>query len=239
MKAYFLRRLGQPLILSDLPSLDLGQGEEAELDLYASAPLCDTDRRFVSLFLRSEAAAVVRLWIQDKRYFPRLIASAIVFLLAYILASFLIRDPLPMIDELVIGLFAAAGAWALIARQDAKTSVAREKQRKLETRISTAEVLTDPSLKDLEELYEGLYSYDITALAEKLVNGGLPPIEASEDIKKAALCYLRAHDKEMLKDVEGLKAGKRKEKTEADLIHLASTASLDLYATAFFYLLLS
>lgn len=237
MKAYFLRTVGQPLILSDIPSLDIS-GEGTELELYASAPLCDTDRRYASTVLRNEASAAVRLWIQNKRYFPRLIISAAVFLVAYVLASFLIRDPLPMIDEILIGLAAAAAAWVLLSRNDAKATVAKEKEKKLFRIINTAEVLCSGSLKALEDCYLSLFSYDTAALCSKLVRDELEAPPVTEDVRASALCYLRTHEPLMLKDIEKIKAGKKKEKTEEELLHLATTTGLDIYQTAFFYLLL-
>ena len=236
MKAYFLRRIGQPLILSDLPSLDLGK--EAELELYASAPLCDIDRRFTSVVLKKEAASSIIIWIQDKRYFPRLIISALVFLAAYVLASFLIRDPVPMIDEVLIGLAAGAAAWMIVSKNDAKATVVKEKERKINMAIDQAEVIVDESLKTLEEGYEKLFSYDLSTLSHMLSKGDLPRLETSPSLQAAAECYLNTYDKGMLKDLRKLDKTGNQKKAEAEFLHQAYTSTLDLYEMAFFYQIL-
>jgi hypothetical protein len=46
----------------------------------------------------------VNNWIAESRFVPRFLSSALVFLIVYFILSFVVRDPLPMVDEIAAGL---------------------------------------------------------------------------------------------------------------------------------------
>jgi hypothetical protein len=46
----------------------------------------------------------VNNWIAESRFIPRFLSSALVFLIVYFVLSFVVRDPLPMLDEIAAGL---------------------------------------------------------------------------------------------------------------------------------------
>ncbi len=52
-----------------------------------------------------------RKFFLDKGYYLRLVSSSMVFVLVYLFLSIVVRDPVPLIDELLVGTFAAAAVF--------------------------------------------------------------------------------------------------------------------------------
>jgi hypothetical protein len=98
----------------------------------------------------------VREWVFELRCSPRFLFCAGVFFVAYFFASFVIRDPLPMIDELLIGLAAAAITWLLIGRRFLSSRAAEEKRNDLHTFIDGITFTESDFIKKIEETLEGL-----------------------------------------------------------------------------------
>ena len=44
----------------------------------------------------------VREWIKEKKFLPRFAGTAFVFLVAYLFFSIVIRDPFPVLDEIIL-----------------------------------------------------------------------------------------------------------------------------------------
>jgi hypothetical protein len=101
---------------------------------------------------------VVREWVFEMRFIPRFLICAGVFLVAYFFASFVIRDPLPMIDEIIIGLGAAAIAWFLVGRRFLSSRAAEEKRNDLHTVIDGIAFDESDFIKKIEETLDGLDS---------------------------------------------------------------------------------
>ncbi len=59
----------------------------------------------------------VNNWITESRFVPRFIGAAVVFLVTYFFLSFVIRDPLPMLDEVVAGLISGVIYYILIGKK--------------------------------------------------------------------------------------------------------------------------
>jgi hypothetical protein len=98
----------------------------------------------------------VREWVFELRFIPRFLICAGVFLVAYFFASVVIRDPLPMIDEIVIGLGAATVSWFLIGRRFLSSRAAEEKRNDLHTVIDGIAFNESDFIKKIEEILDGL-----------------------------------------------------------------------------------
>ena len=96
----------------------------------------------------------VNLWMAEKRFIPRFLFSAAVFLIAYFFASVVIRDPIPMVDELVIGLGAAVAAYLLVGKQLKNSDMATKKRIQLREVVDRIVFTESPFLKVLENLLE-------------------------------------------------------------------------------------
>ncbi len=67
------------------------------------------------LYLRAEAA--LKLWILDRKFVPRFVLSAAAFLVVYFVMTYAVRDPIPMVDEILLGLAAGVGVYHLLGRR--------------------------------------------------------------------------------------------------------------------------
>jgi hypothetical protein len=132
----------------------------------------------------------VRAWIADKKFIPRFAVSALVFLVAYLLFSLVIRDPLPMIDELVLSILSASGAYYLLLRRDLSSPQAIKKRVELKNLIDSITFTESGFVRAVEEaLIETEKGGRDAALASLS-----SPIEGEDDdgsLKDALLLCLR------------------------------------------------
>ena len=66
----------------------------------------------------------VNNWVSESKFIPRFLISALVFVVAYFFFSFAIRDPIPMIDEIILGTASAILCYTLLGRKYKKTTTA-------------------------------------------------------------------------------------------------------------------
>lgn len=81
--------------------------------------------------------AEVKRWVGDARFIPRFILSAAIFLVSYLFLSFVVRDPLPILDELAISLALGIGGYILLGRRDLKSEAALKKRIALRSKVDT------------------------------------------------------------------------------------------------------
>jgi len=94
--------------------------------------------------------AAVRRWISEARFIPRFLASAAIFLLSYLFFSFVLGDPLPMVDELVIGLCIAAFGYLVLHRIDMRSEAVVRKTQDLRAKIDRIYFQNDPFVLEME-----------------------------------------------------------------------------------------
>ena len=92
----------------------------------------------------------VRDWTAEKKFIPRFLISTVVFLILYVLMSIVIRDPVPMVDEILIGLVGAALSYAFLAKRDSDSKKATEMKVKLRTKVDEIVFNEDAFVKDAE-----------------------------------------------------------------------------------------
>jgi hypothetical protein len=79
--------------------------------------------------------AAVRLWIGELRFIPRFLISAGIFLVAYLVASYVKRDPLPIVDEAVVGIVAAVAGYIWLGRRYSTSTQASQKRVELRAAV--------------------------------------------------------------------------------------------------------
>lgn len=94
--------------------------------------------------------AAVRRWISETRFIPRFLASAGAFLVSYLLFSFAFGDPLPLAEELAIGLGAGALSYIVLNRIDMRSEAVVKKTQDLRARIDRIFFQNDPFLLEVE-----------------------------------------------------------------------------------------
>lgn len=90
---------------------------------YGEEPVIESLTAFRNTLYRIIEDAV-NSWITESRFIPRFLGSAGIFLFVYFFLSFVIRDPLPMLDEIVSGIAAAVIFYILMGRKYKNTGTA-------------------------------------------------------------------------------------------------------------------
>lgn len=207
--SYAIQRKSHALIcltpLSDPKTVESWSSDE-EMVLKTSTLLTKRQNDEVTFSLYNTIDYSVDRWIQDKQYVPRLLVSAVVFTISYFIFSLAVRDPIPMIDELVISSVLAIVTWRAIARRDSRSAVAQHRRHELKVRSSERQSVIVDELFALEEYLDALESYDTFTLANALCRVGdhaLPPLEQTLDeatkgeITELLVLFLRRDAKQL------------------------------------------
>lgn len=145
------------------------EGEE-EVVFYTSGSTSEEERDESRLYTYKAVDDSVELWIQEKRYFPRLIASAFTFLVVYFFMSLVLRDPIPMLDELVGSTVASIAVWFLISKKDKKGPITNKKKLEIKREVSNADFKELEGLRTIEAYLDNLRSFDNIDLSDRLLN---------------------------------------------------------------------
>jgi len=195
--------------------------------------MLDTESRAVledELRLRLSKAATYH--VQEKYYIPRLLLSAAVFLVVYLFCSLVIRDPIPMVDELIIAFASAASVWALALRREAKNSFSQRLQGKVKSAVKEAE--EEPSL-DAENIEAFVYdtekAHGKEELARILSSGNLPTLEfeVTEEARGLLSSFVGSDRNGLSKLLKQMsRNSKRNARLEDKLVVLAMKGNVDL-----------
>ncbi len=127
----------------------------------------------------------VNSWITESRFIPRFLISAGVFLFTYFFLSFVIRDPIPMVDEIAGGIAVAVFFYLYLGRKYKKAvnaSKLRTHYRGIIDRIVFRESLF---VIQLEALLHRLEGRKVEEMISEIINSpeypGLLSEEASDE----------------------------------------------------------
>ncbi|MCF7937235.1 MAG: hypothetical protein K9L68_01410 [Spirochaetales bacterium] len=182
----------------------------------------------------------VKDWISDQKFIPRFLISAGVFLGGYFLFSFAIRDPLPMIDELLIALAAAIATYFFLGRKDLKSDAVLKRRATCKTAVDGIVFEESEFLEKMEAKLQEREDADSETLIESLWQPLKEPIsqEEVEDAKRI-IGYLeqkfsskdyRKHNKKLKK----LSRLQKRNKNFEQLKHWADSRKVDLSLFAFY-----
>jgi len=177
----------------------------------------------------------VNSWIQELKYIPRFINSALAFLVVYFFMSFVIRDPIPVIDELLIGAAAAVGIYLWTAARNKKSDIAMKKRIELKNQADQAAFKVDEKLLVMEEM---LLEYDempAVTLSDKICGdeGGISIPERTEKTADIAeyiqiILYRNDKHKKILRRLPSVNTEREKTMMSANLLNLAGRRRIDL-----------
>ncbi len=181
----------------------------------------------------------VNYWIAEKRFVPRFICSAVVFVVAYLFFGFVVHDPLPFLDELILGFGSAVVAYLLILKRNRKSSDALRKRVELRTKVDRILFEEHPFVKRVEELLNRNDAESPEALLgdpRLSMDGFIAPDE--EDLARQLLSYLekRFSGKEFRRQEKRLKglSGKSDAKEVETIVKWAENRQVDLNLFAFY-----
>jgi len=116
----------------------------------------------------------VRGWINERRFIPRFLAASAVFLVVYLFLSLVIRDPLPVIDEVLIALGVSVFGFIVVGRRFEQSRTAGDRRITLRAKIDGVVFSQSPFVMRLERLFQRL---------EEVEPGG---VSDAEDIRSEA-----------------------------------------------------
>ena len=183
--------------------------------------------------------AAVKSWVLEAKFIPRFLMSAAVFLLAYIFLSFVVRDPIPIIDETLIGGALAVAAYFLLGRRDQRSNLALRKRVELRTAVDRIVFREDPFVRQVEEALQRNESEGREKVLRQMLDNVSERFSFSEeddvrqmvsylekrfstkDYKKQEKLLSRAHDKESYKkNVEVLSRWSESKKIDVSLFEI-------------------
>jgi len=94
----------------------------------------------------------VKEWIVDTKFIPRFILSSAVFLLVYFFTSLVIRDPIPIFDELLISIAASVFVYFFLSKRDQNSEKASGKRLKLRIHVDRIVFNESSFVKRFEEI---------------------------------------------------------------------------------------
>ncbi len=215
----FLHPFSDPELL-----LKLDNGYEI-VGLYGNEPRVESLTMLRNDLYRLIESAVKR-WISDLKFIPRFILSAAFFLLIYLFASFIIRDPIPMIDELLLSFGGSIALFFILSKRDQNSEKSSKKRLDLRLVIDKIVFEEDEFIKEVEEILHFHESIDKINILNSLVNANEKSFVNSkpEDMKQL-VSYLdkyfagKIYKKkiENLNDTEKVKMSKWAEDNKMDL----------------------
>ena len=93
----------------------------------------------------------VRDWSAEKKFIPRFLISTGVFLVIYFIMSVVVRDPIPMIDEIIAGLVGAVITYVILAKRDSDSKISTAMKVRLRTKVDEIVFNEDSFTRDVEQ----------------------------------------------------------------------------------------
>lgn len=230
-------------MLCDLDYRAVNPEDIKAFKIHSANMIDDETRDNLDTYLLSRGETSVSHFLQDKHYIPRLLLSALVFLIVYFFLSLVVRDPIPMIDELIASLLLSVLSFLALSKRDIR--IARESKLlyDIKKEIKNAEIIQDNYLEEIEAYYYELSSkYSILEMSDILSKTDEYTVLEELDITlphefiSIIKSYIHKTNKNLsfyLKLIKDCK--KRDEKLSARLLRAATNDSLDLYLLAILY----
>jgi hypothetical protein len=132
----------------------------------------------------------VKNWLSDARFVPKFLISALVFVVTYFFMSFVVRDPLPVIDEVALGLAAAVVVFLLLGRRDMNSKLATKKRLDLRVIVDRITFRESAFVKQVEEALHRNETGGMEAVVKQIVE----PVrqELGPEVREEAAQFIRA-----------------------------------------------
>jgi len=171
--------------------------EEEEIRICYGSQLNEDDNAYLKTEMKTTIGIGVNRWINDSRFIVHLLMAAAVFLVSYYFLSYVIRDPLPMIDEIILSLILAALAWYRLKNQDYQSEKVIHRKIELEQFLGNINMQKMDYLNQVELYLEKLSDMDYGE-SKKLIDSGAVPV------------FFTSEKKHLLKLVKSIDRYKRK-----------------------------
>ncbi|OQY33871.1 MAG: hypothetical protein B6241_06565 [Spirochaetaceae bacterium 4572_59] len=173
---YFLHWNTNKCFISDLP-------EKSELieyfengaikGQYGSSPDTEDLQSFQSEW-KVKIDLAVRSWFNDSKFLLHFILATAIFLLSFYFLSYVIRDPLPLVDEIVLSLVLSILAWFRLSNQEVHSEKALVKKQELTQSLNSISFENGAFLKQVELYLEKVSSMERNEVLEMMKEGATP-----------------------------------------------------------------
>jgi hypothetical protein len=213
---HLFRKDGTSLVLHPFSSPDrltAVLGSAAVQGRYGNEPRVEALTLFRNQLYRLVEASV-KSWLSEARFIPKFLLSALVFLVAYFFLSFVVRDPVPVIDELAISLAGAIVVFFLLGRRYLASDEASKKRMALRVAVDRIVFQESPFVKQVERALHRQESGGIDSMIAQIIDPGKEELE--ELYREEALQFIRLLEshfnlKKLKKEERALKRYVRRE----------------------------
>ncbi len=228
MKTYIFhlrRKDGNPLFLHPFSTpakliQRLGSGEV--IGRYGAEPRVEGLTMFRNELYRMVETGV-RNWIAELRFIPRFLISTGAFLVAYFLASYVIRDPLPVIDEVAIALGTAVVVYFLLGRRYHSSGEAMKKRVEMRAAVDRISFLESGFVKRVEAALHENETHELLDVTRNIISPAAQELDDGEQEEAehlVALLESRFNLKKLRKDERALRRFVESRNQEGESQHL-------------------
>jgi hypothetical protein len=189
---HIFRKDGTSLFLDPLggPDKFVNALERSEVEgRYGMEPRVEALTMFRNELYR-QIEAGVKNWLSDARFVPKFLISAAVFVAVYFFMSFVARDPLPVIDEIAIGLAAAVVVFLLLGRRDMNSKAATKKRLDLRVIVDRITFRESAFVKQVEEALHRNETGSMEEVVQQIVEPARQELEP--EVREEAAQFIRA-----------------------------------------------
>ena len=184
---YYIKSLKSILLNPFYKNKNIGDlNSEEPITILSANTITKDDNEYITQVCFEEIDQSVNLWIQEKRYYLRLLASTFAFFIMYFFLSLVIRDPIPLLDEFVGSGAFAIFVWNFFSKRDKKSAIARKKKLEIKRQVNSANNNELVVLRKIEDYIFNLSSRDNLDIADAitLVEGEIVSFQVEEDEKQ-------------------------------------------------------
>ncbi len=173
---YFLHWNANKCFIADFPEksglLDALENESFQ-GYFGTSPDPEDMQEFQRIGkVRIELA--VRAWFNDSRFLLHFLLATGIFLLSYYFLSYVVRDPLPLVDEIVLSLVLAVLGWYRLSNQEVHSEKAQLKKQDMIQLFDRIPFEKSPFLEQVELYLEKLSSMKESDVDQMLKEGATP-----------------------------------------------------------------
>lgn len=114
----------------------------------------------------------VKEWVSELRFIPKFLISSAVFLFTYLFLSLVVRDPVPVFDEIVLGLAASVAVYLVLGRKDMRSDLVLKKRVALRSVVDRIMFTESDFIRDMEALLHETETRKVDDVLEYLMHPG-------------------------------------------------------------------
>lgn len=215
--------------------------ENEDITIYSATTVTKEQKDGVFFTLYTDIDRGVDRWIQDVKYFPRLLIGGVIFLVTYFFFSLAVRDPIPVLDEFIIASLVTVVSVVALSRRDKRSDISVKKRFELKQKASECDYNVVPELELVEKyLYEcsQLETIDLAEKIAKVDGATLAPLVLDMEVsymknfRTQFLTYIRLNHKDIdslyKRYLKVMKKEKNRDAFSARLLRLGINQTSDL-----------